>query len=570
MRYFDAFPCRGNRYKLFSILIILCFTLVLTSVPPWVAYAQDQQQTQTAQSAQSEIALVPVSLEGPIDRARKDGTSLDLSLRDVIKMALQANLDIAIQETNEANYQQQLISQRAAYDPTLSASFGWRVNKSLNRVSYDASAQRVNSSISQSWSLQLRKSLPWGGSSFSFNLGGGRSDSNSVANLANPSYSSNYSLSFTQPLLRNFRIDSTRNQLKVLNLNIKSNDIQFKQTVSRTVQQVQQAYWQLVSAISAYDIARRGVITTRTTVEQNKKKVEIGTMAQIEVTSSLASQASREVGLLGAEDRIQQRQNDLKTLLSNDRTAEIWSKTIVPTDTPEVTEYKIDLTTAIETALKNRPELQTTDISLEQNDLSFRLQQNQRKWGVNLSASLSGSSVGVPEGNTYYQPKLWGGVGTSYLYLFNTVPPSYNFSVSLDIPISNRANDAAMAQTKIARSRLIMQRTQTEQSIIVAVRNAVQALNTAKRQIDVSRIGTQLAMAQLDAENKRLEAGLSQNFYVLQAQDRLSQAEADELTAKISYQTAIINLQQAMFTLLEESNINLASDIGRSKPMKFK
>jgi outer membrane protein len=593
MRTLDSSPCRGNRYCWFNILSLFTITLGLTGATPWGAYAQDQRQAQqkTQQQAQSSqtglptIVLVPVSLDGPIERSQKDGTALTLSLRDVTKMALQANLDIAIADIKETSLQKNLITAHASYDPKFSGSFGWQTSKSLNTNAYDASKDPIMSSLSHNWSAQVSQNVRIGGGNWSFSLGGNRSDSNSGALLANPSYSANYSLNYTQPLLQNFRIDSARNQFRVINLNMKNNDITFKKQVSDTVAQIQNAYWDLVSAISSYNNAKSSLILTRTTVAQNQRKVEVGTMAPIDVLSSQSSQASQEVQLLGAEDTIISRENSLKQLITADRTADIWGKIIVPTDKPDFVEYKIDISQAIETALKKRPEMKQSDISLEQSDLDVQMQKNSQKWNLSLTGTLSGSSKGVPgcvdsepnpllnkctpQSRSPYayrdMPKFWGGLGTSTLYVFNTTPPNWQLRLSLSFPLSNRDNEAKMAQLKITRQTTLMNRSKQEQSIIVSVRNAVQNLQTTKKQIETAKIGTQLAQANLDAENKRLDAGLSQTFQVLQAQDRLSSSQSSELSAYISYRRAIVTLQQQMFTLLEESNINIGTDIPKSK-----
>jgi outer membrane protein len=580
MRTLDASPCRGNRYRGFTILALLAVSLVLTSALPWGAYAQDKQQAQQQPQTQAQpgqsglptIVLVPVSLEGPIDRAEKDGTALRLSLRDITKMALQANLDIAIADTRESTLHQNLITAYASYDPKFTGSFGWNESKSLISTSYDRSLNPIQTSLSHNWSAQVSQTVRTGGN-WSFNLGGSRSDSNSTANLANPTFGSSYRISFTQPLLQNFRIDSARNQITVVNLDLKNNDSAFKKQVSDTVAQIQNAYWDLVSAINSYKNTKSSLILIRTTVAQNQRKVEVGTMAPIDVLSSQSSQASQEVQLLGAEDTIESRENSLKTLISKDRTAEIWGKTIVPTDQPDFVEYKVDVSRAIETALKNRPEMEQSDITLAKSDLDIRMQKNSQKWNLSVTGQLSGSSKSVPEcippfcsPKSYaYERKYWGGFGTSYLYLFNTTPPSWQISANLSFPLSNRDNQARMANLKISRQQTLMNRSKQEQSIVVSVRNAVQTLQTAKKQIDTAKIGTQLAQANLDAENKRLDAGLSQTFQVLQAQDRLASAQGSELSAYISYRRAIVNLQQQMFTLLDESNINVGADIPKNK-----
>jgi outer membrane protein len=593
MKHSGAFPGRGISYKWLSVLMLFTISLVLTSVPQAGASAQAQQQAaaqpQAAaqqpaaapQQAQPEIAMIPVNLVSPIERAEKDGTALPMSLKDITKLALQSNLDIAIADTNEEINRQKVIAAHAVYDPSLSVRASTSSGNSANtQVTNASSTGYINTTKNSSWSLSFSQPLPIWGGSLSASWGSTRRDSNQVNDLFAPSYGTTGSLTYTQPLWRNLKIDSNRNQLRVVNLDVKANDSSFRQTLTATIARIQQAYWNLISVIKSYDIARASVELARITVANNKKKVEIGTSAPIDVTSSLATQASREVDLISAEERILTSQNNLKQLISNDRNAEIWSKMIVPTDKPDFVDYKVELNEAINTALQNRPELEQSDISLTKNDLSYQLQQNSRKWRIDLSATIGAGGTAGPQsywpdpypnnpslaGKAKIAPQFVGGLLTSYKTVFTEGTYNWNIGFTIDIPLRNRSVDTQLAQTRIAKQQLLMNRSKTEQSIIVEIRNAVQALNTAKNRLKTAEVSRQLSEAQLDAENKRFNAGLSQNYLVLQRQNELSSAQLSELQAMITYRTAIITLQQAMFTLLEASDVQVAKGSGKSVP----
>jgi outer membrane protein TolC len=584
MRYIDASPSRGNGYKWFSILTIFVITLLATSAANLGAFGQEPQQAKTQQTAAqvenqaqaqiTQIELIPVSLVGPMERAEKDGTALKLSLKDVTKLALQNNLNIAIADTQEDIRQLALVQARASYDPTLtiSGSTG-RQNSAPTQQTQQAVSGFITTTDSASWNASIRQNIPTGGN-LSLNWNTSRSDSNRADDVTNPSYSARSTLSFTQPLWKGLKVDSTRNSIKVANLDLKSNDVTFRQQVTSTLVQVQRAYWSLVSAMYSYQNAVGSVVLARTSADNAKKKVDIGTAAPIEYTQSLASQASREVNVIRAEETILQAQNTLKNLISKDRNADIWGKTIIPTDTPEVTEYKVELNQAISTALKNSPTLEQDDISLQKTDLQYTLTHENKKWQVDFTASIGSSGIGGVQGyrngNPVLAPDFVGGVFTSYKTIFTGGTYNWSLGFNVSIPLRSRSIDSQLASARISRQNSLMTRTQHEQQVIVDIRNYVQALTTAKRQLDTAAISRQLSEAQLDAENKRLAAGLSQQYLVLQAQDALSQAQSSELNAKISYKTAIINLQQAMNTLLSESNINLSTDLNKSKPATFK
>lgn len=597
MKTFDVHPCRGNRYQWFIVLTIFAFSLALTSSPPWNAYAQDQQQAQQAQQqaqqtqqqsqaqqqadlqkaaeeAMNKIKLVPVSLEGPIEIAEKDGTALHLSLKDITKMALQANLDIAIDNTQEDVSQQRLIATHAAYDPQLSVNFSLQDQHRPNNNTTSASITGfVNITKAIQSTASLSQLFPWGGTA-SLSWQSNRSDSNISTNIFNPQLSANGSLNYRQPLLRNFRIDSTRNSIKVANLNLKITDSQFKQQVTNIIASIQTAYWGLVSTIRQYSVSVQSVQSARVASDQSRKKVEVGTAAPIDFIQSQAAQANREVSVITNADRILQAENTLKNLISKDRNAEIWGKTIVPTDSPDYVEYKVDLNEAIQKALKNRPELEQADLNLQSNDLTYKLQQNNKKWQVDLNATVGANGQAGPQsydrfGNPQVADPYVGGLFTAYNTLFSQGNFNWTFQFTIGIPLKNTQAHTDLAQTRISRANLIMNRTKSEQSIIVDVKNAVQGLATAKKQLDTAHIGVQLGEAQLEAENKRLEAGLSTQYLVLQQQDALTSYQQSELNALIAYRQAIITLQKAMFTLLEESNINVKSDIPKV-PSTFK
>ncbi len=196
---------------------------------------------------------------------------------------------------------------------------------------------------------------------------------------------------------RNLRIDSTRGNIKLVNLDLESTDSKFKQKVTETIANIQQQYWDLVSAIRDYDIKRNSVKLGQITLRDNKKKVDVGTLAPIAITEAQADLKSRELNLISSEEQILRQENTVRQLVSNDRNAEIWSKVIIPTDEPDFVEYKVDLNTAIDTALKKRPELEQFDIQLKQSDINLKMTENSRKWQFDIAGQFGSTGVSGPQ-----------------------------------------------------------------------------------------------------------------------------------------------------------------------------
>jgi outer membrane protein TolC len=555
MRIFGVTPLWGGNKKLTGALAILICSFAISREPAQDAFAR--QQSRPAQAGH-----VADILMSPIELAEQSGTALHISLKDLTKLALQSNLDIAISDTNEAMYQEKIAQNYGYYDPAITLNLGTGRNKSANTNITNQSATTFNQRDSANWNFGVNKYLPTGGGVTAL-FNSSRADTNQTASLFTPQFTSLAQVQFTQPLLRNRRTDLTRSNIKLSNLDLKSNYSKFRQDVTNTIASVQGAYWDLVGAIRNYGILRQSVELAKVTVDQNTSKVAIGTLASITVTEAQATQASRQIDLIKARQTIQSTENNLRSMISADRNAEIWRQTIVPTNAPDFKEYPVELGQAIETALKSRPELEQYDIQVQQNDITLQLQKNSRKWQFDFVGTIGSNGTAGPQ--SYYStgaPKIpsqfVGGVFTAYgtnltegLYLWNV-------AFNVQIPLRNRTVDAQLAQTQIARQQLLMNRTKTEQNVIVQVRNAVDNLETCQQQVEAAGIARDLAEQELEGETERFNAGLSQNFQVLQRQTDLATAQGSELQALINYKKAVINLQQNMYNLLESNDFEIA------------
>jgi outer membrane protein len=556
MKIFNS-PARGNRYG-FAVLAVISFSISVAWNPSSRAWPEESKPGVQADQ-------VSVSLVSPIEQAEKDGTALRISLKDLTKLALQNNLDIAISETNEALYQQRVTQSQGFYDPTLNIVATAGRSKAVNTNFTNASATYFNQRDNASWNFSLVQNVPTGGT-ISAIWNSGRSDTNQLTTLFTPQYSATLQIQATQPLFRNFRIDQTRSNIRLYNLDIKTNDSKFRQGVTNTVASIHSLYWDLVGAIRNFDIKRQSVELARLTVEQNRAKVEIGTLASITVTEALATQATREIDLIQAREFILSTENGLRNMISSDRNAEIWHQTVVPTESPDFKEYKVDIGDATNTALKNRPELEQYDLQLQQNDITFKTQANVKKWQFDLVGTFGSNGTAGPQNDKLTVPAQFvGGPLTAYKALFVEELFLWTVGFNIQIPLRSRTVDAQLAQTQIQKRQLVMNRTKTEQNIIVQIRNAVETLETSRQRVQTSKVSLRLAQEQLDGETQRFDAGMSQNFQVLQRQADLSAAQGAELQALITYKKAIIALEQNMYTLLESSDFEIIKSTGKGE-----
>ena len=510
-------------------------------------------------------ASLPLS---PIEQAQKDGTALPVSLRDLTRLALQNNLDIAISDTNEQLFQRRVDQAYGPYDPALAVTLGTQSTKRPNTNATNRSTQGdFNKTDYAIWDFQYTQNLPTGGGIIA-NYNSSRSDTNQQFALFSPQYGTSLSFQIRQPLIRDRRIDQIRGVIRLANLDARINDSQFKQTVTSTIAAIQGMYWDLVGAIRDFEIKRDSVKLAQISLRNNINEAAIGTIARISITEARAEMANREVDMIAARQVILLAENNLRAVISPNRSAEIWQKVIVPTDTPDFVEYKVDPTKAIDLALQNRPEMEQFSLQLEQNALNSRLEQNQKKWQFDLVASIGTSGVAGPQaidadtGLPLINPDLIGGIGVANKTLFTGGFTNWFTGFNIQIPLRNRALDAQLAQLKIQRQQLTMVRTNTEQKIAVQVRNAIEDLQTNKQRVETAQIAMELAQEQLTGETQRFQAGMSQNFLVLQRQQNFSSAQGVWLRALIAYKKSIINLQQAMYNLLQSNDF----EISRTRP----
>ena len=501
--------------------------------------------------------------ESYVTRMRQEGPVLEVTLKEAVRMALVNNLEIAIENYNEDLNQEQIIRTRGFYDPTYSLSVGWSSSESPTTSSLQAGgAITVNNTDRFSFDNQLLQNVA-GGGFLDISFINSRNKTNSRFSFINPRYNSTFNVAFTQPLWRGFRKTDTERQIELFNLDSDINETQFEQRVSEIVQQVQDQYWELTYAVEANETQRQSVVLAAIQYENNRKRVEIGVMAPIEITSSQAEIARREQEMIQSEVQIIIAQNALKRLLSSDPGASIWNVALIPTETPQLVDVPISLQESIRTAIERRPELTQIQLQLEQNEVNRNYLQKDGKPSLNLRANFgsNGASGEVFDPSTQEPVRddpRFGNFTTAWTQVFKFEFPVWGVFMDLQIPLRNRSNDADLATALIRERQLLSTMKNQEQMIIVEVRNAYEGLATRRKSLEAATVASRLSREQLDGETKRFEAGLSTNFEVLRFQRDLAQSQVSELRALVDYQLALTALQKALFIIVEESDIVLA------------
>lgn len=536
--------------------------------------AREQQAPQT--STQQQNPQTPSSITQPIaaspevgrDRVGvRPGEIQTMAIQDAIARALQNNLDIEQFRQGVRISEFSLFSIYGFYDLSSAASVGFR--NSITPTSSTISGGNSGTLTAKSlfYNFTTNKNFEQTGGNLFIELDNSRNRSSSIFSGLNPTFNSSLTFTYTQPLLRNFSLDATRRSIRVAKKSLDISDSQFRQRVIEIINQVQRAYWDLVFAIKNEQIARDSVDLAKTQLDNNRKMVEAGTLAPIELRSTEAQLETAKGNVIIALQGITTAENALKILLLKDPNDKLWYSEINPTDQPDKSEAKFDLEESTRLALKNRPELEQMRLLTEQKEIDIKFFKNQLKPQLDLIASyintgLAGSAVtavDVGGGGSTIPPRFQGGFGQALKNLFGQDFRTYQVGVQLSFPWRNRTAKANLGRSLAEQRQLDARQRQLVESVQVDVRNALQAVVASKQRYEAALAAELAAQAQYSGEQERYRAGLSTNFVVLQRLTDLSVARGNTVRALTDYNKALADLQRVTGMTLTNNNVEVSS-----------
>ena len=453
------------------------------------------------------------------------------------------------------------VGSSGSFDPTIRFNFGWARRETPLGITFITGVPAVttqNTSYNGFYSQRFHS-----GTSFVTGIVGSRGTTNSLRDLFNPQVNSTFFVGFNQPLLKGFGYRANTHFIRTSKNSMHITDEIFRQQVITTVSEVMNLYWDLVFFRENVNVAQQSLELAERTLRDNKTRVEIGTLAPIEVVRAEAEVAARERDLITAQTDLQQQENRIKTALSRTVDPDLAAARIEPTDDlplPRAEDIP-DLRGAIQTALRERPEIEIDQANLKNQRINVKFTRNALLPNFDIFASYSGDGLSgnrvLDEFGNLIAP-VSGGLGQALTQTFHGNFPDYSFGASLSIPIRNRAAQAdharAMLEERQTRLSIQRMRNQVEQE----VRNALIALTQAKAQIQAAEKAVVLSERTLDAEQKKYELGESTVFLVIQAQRDLDEAKLNRNQARSTYAKALTQLHRDMGTSLEENNIQIS------------
>jgi outer membrane protein len=599
-----------------SFIAVLC--VLLLAAPG--GFAQDQNNTGAAPQLETTHHWyspfskhyewrpqppVSVSNSSRIDALTRAG-NLYLSLNEAISLALENNIDIEVQRYNFALADTDLLRARAgspirgvssggslvgssgfplgpqgggtasfvSQDPVLNSNLQWghRTSPQQNTINTGTTSAVTTSKLAN---FGVTQGFATGGSA-TLAYNNTLANSNVPFNNLNPATNAFFDLQVQQPLLQGFGLALNNRPIKIAKNNLRVADLTFQLQVMNTVAQLVNAYWTLVSYNDNVTVKKQALALSNRLYSDNKKQVEIGTLAPIEIVRAEAEVASREQDLTVAQTLVLQQETLLKNLISRNGIASptIADVRIVPTDRIQIpdTEAVIPVQDLVNQALDKRPDLVQSRIQIDNAKIALQGVRNSMLPTINAIGELRNSALTGTVNNEVSpltglvpthsaDPFFIGGYGNALTQLFGRNFPDYVIGASLSIPLRNRAAQADMAtnqlilrQNELALQKLI-------NSIRADVANALIGVSQARSQYTAAVKSRVLQEQTLDAEQKKLALGASTIYLVIQAQRDLATAQGTEVSALANYAQARTQLDAATGLVLDNNHV----EIGEAK-----
>jgi outer membrane protein TolC len=493
----------------------------------------------------------------------QDKEPLKLTLEESLARALKNNLNVAVEMFTPRLAEFALGRAREAFLPSLQASYA--NNRQENPSYWWISGAGTNWSKLNNYALSVVETIPTGGN-FTLSLQNYKSDTNQPFQLINPRYGSTLRLDFTQPLLKNFGPKVTRRGVLQAENNLEITNTQLRNTMMETIYAVQEAYWNLVYATENFKVKQQSLQLGRDLVAKNKKEVEFGQLAPLELLSSEAAVAQREADLIQAESLIARSEEVFKTLINLAAEGEGRNRKVVPADQPAVQGVSYSIDEAFKTAMEKRPDLMVARKNVETKELGLAVARNQALPALDLTLSywspgISGDRL-IYSGDNPFAGVIVGSVpgspSTAVRDAFKMLYNNWNVGLTLTLPLSSllTRSDLGYAQADLAQSQV--RGKALEQQAALEISDAVRAIEANAKRARAYALARELAEKSLDAELKKLAVGLSTNYFVLDFQERLANARSAELRAKIDYVLSVERLEKSMGVNLEKRGFKIS------------
>ncbi|HSK72737.1 MAG TPA: TolC family protein [Pyrinomonadaceae bacterium] len=502
-----------------------------------------------------------------------------ISLKEAIVMALENNKDIEVSRQNVRIAEFDLQAADGFYEPRFTGQTLYERATTPNVSIFSDNRTTTNSSIigNARYTGFIRRF----GTSYFAEVSNNRLTTDNPISILSPQYNTSFNFTVNQPLLRGRGFDGQRRVIEIAKRNLSLTDSQFRQRSIEIITNVQRAYWDLVFSLRNLQVQRDGVRDAKQQLEHNKRLVEEGQLAPIDIVAAETQVANLEQNVYTALEEVGRAENNLKNLIAENREAEIWNESLIPTDSVNLDSPNINLPDALNLALQNRPEIELNEVAKNINEIDRRFYRDQTKPQIDLTASYTSAGIGGSENPNFSNPLTRsvcvnpnsaecqaivlqqqqflqgiGGAGTTFTDILANRYPTFRVGVTFNLPLfGNKTAEANLGKSLVQGEQIKTQREQLEQLIQVDVRNSLQTVRTAEARLRSAAISRANSQKQYESEQRKLDAGQSNIYQVLERQTALMNARSAELRAQTELNKAIAELQRATGNSLKANNV---------------
>ena len=518
-----------KRIGIFLTMLLCGFTVA----------AQDTKAPAANTNAPGSPDLVYSQLTNSL--AMEDATPMverQISLQECIDLAMKYNIELQIDRYGPEIARYNLKSAYGAYDPV--AFMSGQHNHSESGPTF-LGTNIIGGTLSDadSFSTSLTGLAPWG---TSYRFFGTTADTIQNNGTIRRNASAQAGVSVTQPLLRNFWIDSSRLTIRVDKNRVKYDEFQLKQQLMQTLTSLEQAYYDLIYAREYVKVQEKAAESTDRLVTENRKKLEVGAMAELELASAEAQAAQNRAAIISARSQLGTQERVLKLYIT-DQIAKWADVKIVPTGTLEAPKRTFDRQTSWRKALADRPDYQQAKLNAEQAGIQLKYSYNQLFPELDVLGSFGYNGSGTVYSGALYdiqQQNL----------------PTYSFGGQISMPLANQGPRNNYKAQKVSMQQYVLSVKQKERDILIAVDNDIGNLMADYNSVQATHAQRLYEEQALDAEQKKLNNGKSTTYQVLLVQRDLTSARGSEIQALDRYNRDLTQLSFDEGSTLDRLNID--------------
>jgi outer membrane protein TolC len=487
---------------------------------------------------------------------------LHLRLQDAVRLALENNSNIRIEETQVEAQKFSLLGAYKPFDPLIQST------ANINRYSYSGVSQLQGvgetnaalNTLSQTVQASYTQTFITGTNLFAA-FSSNRSSTNNSFYFLNPYVNSTVTLQFTQPLLRNAGRFANTAPVIIARRVLQQSRAGFEAQVNDAILQVVTEYWTVVQARGSFDVEQRSLALAESSYQHDKRALELGALPPLDIYRSQSEVAARRLQSIQSEYVLKQAQEAFRFTIGVDQDPALAALDLDLVEKPEPQGEieDVDPVEILRKALIARPEIAAANAALANDETSIRLAHNGLKPDLSLTGFYQTNGIG---GNQYdlNTGKLisQGGLGTSFDQMFGFGFPGYGGTLTLNLPLRNRAAKANLGTALVARRHDLYSAQVTKEEIVRQVQDSVHLLEEAKLTLAAGKESLDLARKSLAADQRKYELGAETNFFVLDSQTKLAQSELNLLQTQISYQIARATVDRATGNLLEPYHVQIA------------